>query len=158
EATILAADGSQIYPDPHGPAFYWLTNIGVFVYPHGSENLPETVTEPQLYYQDDETHDLEGRPISTATINAYRAVYEMQLLARETLRCRTFPRPLIGLYDSPLLGLFMGKEVANSLQLTRDYHEAIDIFNECGASLVGYVDRPTSRFVVNTIYLMTLQP
>jgi hypothetical protein len=30
-ATILAADGSQIYPDPHGATLYWLSNIGVFI-------------------------------------------------------------------------------------------------------------------------------
>src|SRR4051812_16032334 len=51
-ATILAADGSQIYPDPHGAALYWLTNIGVFVYFHGGQELPEMITEPQLYYED----------------------------------------------------------------------------------------------------------
>src|SRR5512138_1703061 len=33
EGTILAADGSQVYPDPHGATLYWLANIGVFVYP-----------------------------------------------------------------------------------------------------------------------------
>jgi hypothetical protein len=157
-ATILAADGSQIYPDPHGTALYWLTNIGVFLYPHGDESLPDIVTEPQLFYEDKDVREQDGRLIATAAINARRAVYEMQVLARETMRCRDLPRPLVAIYDGPLLSLLMGKEVTNAGELTLSYHEALDIMHNAGAGLLGYVDRPKSTFVVNTIFLMSLDP
>lgn len=157
-ATILAADGSQIYPDPHGAALYWLTNIGVFVYPHGDESLPDIITEPQLFYEDKDVREQDGRLIATAAINARRAVYEMQVLARETMRCRDLPRPLVAMYDGPLLSLLMGKEVTNAGELTLNYHEALDIMRNAGAGLLGYVDRPKSTFVVNTIFLMSLDP
>jgi hypothetical protein len=158
QATILAADGSQIYPDPHGAALYWLTNIGVFLYPHGEESLPDIITEPQLFYEDKDVREQDGRLIATAAINARRAVYEMQVLARETMRCRDWPRPLVAMYDGPLLSLFMGKEVTNAGELTLSYHEALDIMHNAGAGLLGYVDRPKSTFVVNTIFLMSLDP
>jgi len=157
-ATILAADGSQIYPDPHGAALYWLTNIGVFLYPHGEESLPDIITEPQLFYEDKDVREQDGRLIATAAINARRAVYEMQVLARETMRCRDLPRPLVAMYDGPLLSLLMGKEVTNAGELTLSYHEALDIMHNAGAGLLGYVDRPKSTFVVNTIFLMSLDP
>ena len=155
-ATILAADGSQIYPDLHGAALYWLTNIGVFIYPHGSEELPECITEPLLFYEDKDIRDPEGRVIANAAINAHRSVYEMKMLAREALSHRHLPHPLLTIYDGPLLGFFMGKEVPNAAELTNDYFEAMTQLRDVGAVLAGYVDRPKSTFVVSTIYLMTL--
>ncbi len=155
-ATILAADGSQIYPDPHGATLYWLSNIGVFIYYHGDDSRPDAITEPQLFYEDEDVRDSEGRVIANAAINARRAVYEMQLLARETMQRRDLPRPLLAMYDGPLLSFIMGKEIPNAARLTNDYHEAMGILRDVGAGLVGYVDRPKSTFVVNTIYLMNI--
>ncbi len=157
-ATILAADGSQIYPDPHGAALYWLSNIGVFIYYHGDDSLPDSVTEPQLFYEDKDVRDIDGRVIATAAINARRAVYEMQLLAREAVQRRALVRPLLAMYDGPLLGFFMGKEIPNAAELVSSYHEAMSILRDIGAGLVGYIDRPKSTFVINTIYLMGLDP
>jgi hypothetical protein len=155
-ATIFAADGSQIYPDPHGAALYWLTNIGVFIYAHGDATLPDVITEPQLFYEDGDVHDADGRLMATAAINARRAVAEMTTLAREVLRHRDRARPLIVLYDGPLLGFFAGKDIPNAITLTNDYHEAMGVFHDVQAGLIGYVDRPKSTFVVSTIYLMSL--
>lgn len=157
-ATILAADGSQIYPDAHGLALYWLTNIGVFVYPHGGGGLPDCVTEPQLFFEDKDIRDADGRIMPNAAINARRAVYEMQMLAREALARRDLVRPMMTLYDGPLLVIGGGKEVSNAAELTNNYHEAMGLLDQVGAGLVGYVDRPKSTFVVSTIYLMTLEP
>ncbi|MEP7287969.1 MAG: DNA double-strand break repair nuclease NurA [Chloroflexota bacterium] len=157
-ATILASDGSQVYPDAHGAALYWLTNIAIFVYPHGTDGLPECLTEPRLYYEDKDIRDPDGRLIANAAINARRSVYEMQMLARETLQRGNLTHPLLALYDGPLLSMLMGKEVANSNELNDSYHEAFDLLNDLGAALIGYVDRPNSTFVVSTIYLTTLEP
>lgn len=157
QGTVFAADGSQIYPDPHGPAPYWLTNIGVFVYFHNSDMLPEIIVEPQLYFDEREVRDSDGRLIANAAINARRSVYEMQLLASVvTRKADHVARPLLAIYDGPLLGMPMGKEVQNANMLEADYHEGMDFMLDAGAALCGYVDRPSSRFVVYTIYLMTL--
>ncbi|MBX3081684.1 MAG: DNA double-strand break repair nuclease NurA [Anaerolineae bacterium] len=158
EGTILAADGSQIYPDPHGAALYWLINIGVFTYLHGTDELPEVVTEPQLFFRPEEVHDQDNRPLANAAINAFRAVSEIKMLAREAHRNRQRVHPMIGLYDGPLLSLLMGKDVPNARALSADYHESFDVLEDAGAATVGYVDRPSSRFVIYTLYLMSLEP
>jgi hypothetical protein len=156
KATLFAADGSQIYPDVHGPVPYWLTNIGVFIYHHGTDQLPDMVVEPLLFFDESDVRDPDGRLIANAAINARRSVYEMQMLAQVTVNNADMVGPLLALYDGPLIGMPMGKEVANATMLTADYHEAIDFLADAGAILAGYVDRPSSRFVVYTIYLMTL--
>src|SRR5258708_11270200 len=118
--TILAADGSQIYPDAHGLALYWLTNIGVFVYPHGGGGLPDCVTEPQLYFEDKDLRDPDGRIIANAAINARRAVYEMQMLAREALTRRDLVRPMITLYDGPLLVIGGARRISTTAEATHN--------------------------------------
>ena len=156
QATILAADGSQIYPDPHGPVLYYLMNIAVFVYHHGDNDaLPEPVTEPQLYFRDEDLHERDGRIIANAAVNARRGVFELQFLARETGVRSKAPRPLISLADGPLL-FWLGKDVPNAQGLMSDYYEAMAVLAEAGASLAGYVDQPRSRFVISTVYLMGL--
>ena len=42
--TLLAADGSQINPDPHAAIFYALINIGVFQLDQSKMQVPDHVT------------------------------------------------------------------------------------------------------------------
>ncbi len=157
-ATLFAADGSQIYPDMHAPAPYWLTNIGVFIYHHGTDELPEMVSEPQLYFRDEEVRTADGQLLPANVINARRTVYEMQFLAQTVTQRQASAAPLIALCDGPLLHMPFGKEIPDAALLEADYHEAMDFLLDAGAALVGYIDRPTSRFVLYTLYLMTLPP
>lgn len=155
-ATILAADGSQVYPDPHGASVYYLTNISVFVYHHGDPNaLPEPITEPSLHFDHHDTHDREGRIIANAAVNARRSIYEMQLLTRETMARRGLTDVVLPIYDGPLL-VWLGKEVPNAMGLMEDYYESVGLLSDMNVALAGYVDQPRSRFVLNTLYLTNL--
>lgn len=166
-ATILAADGSQVYPNTHGAALYYLTNVGVFVYHHGLDELPEQLTEPVLCYTDALLHDERGQVISNAAVNARRTVHELQVLARETWNRRGLGRPLLAISDGPLL-FWVGKDVPDGRKLQDDYlaamvhlhdaHTALQQTSGHSASTIGYVDRPTSAFVVSLVYLMSLNP
>src|SRR3989338_2222962 len=39
-AHVLAADGSQIYPDRHGVSLYYLINVGSIIFRHGLAEAP----------------------------------------------------------------------------------------------------------------------
>lgn len=157
-ATLFAADGSQIYPDPHAPAPYWLTNIGVFIYHHGTDALPEVISEPQLFFHDEDVRAPDGQLLPATVINARRTVYELQFLAKVVTERQENASPLVALCDGPLLHMPFGKEIPDARQLEADYHEAFDFLMDAEAALLGYVDRPSSRFVLYTLYLMTLAP
>jgi hypothetical protein len=165
-ATLLAADGSQIYPSIHAAAVYYLTNIGVFVYHHGVDVLPEQVTEPRLFYSDDDVRDKGGQVVTNTAVNARRNVAELQVLVRETWHRREVCAcPLLAIGDGPLL-FWVGKDVPDGHELEADYmgtlvwmhdlHAAMQREHGLSASLIGYVDRPTSAFVVSLLYLMSL--
>ncbi|MFQ3534904.1 MAG: DNA double-strand break repair nuclease NurA [Aggregatilineales bacterium] len=157
-ATLFAVDGSQIYPDIHAPAPYWLTNVGVFIYHHGTDDLPEMISQPQLYFRDEDVRLSDGQLLPANVINARRTVYEMQFLAQVVMQRQDSIPPLVALSDGPLLHMPFGKEIPDAKQLEEDYHEAFDFLMDAGAALLGYIDRPTSRFVLYTLYLMTLAP
>ncbi len=163
-ATILAADGSQIYPSIHAAAVYYLTNVGIFVYHHGTDRLPEQVTEPRLFYSDDDVRDKTGQVVTNTAVNARRNVAELQVLVRETWHRRDeCVCPLLAISDGPLL-FWVGKDVPDGHELEGEYmgtlvwmhdlHAAMQ--HGASASLIGYVDRPTSAFMVSLLYLMSL--
>lgn len=165
-ATIIAADGSQVYPSIHAAALYYLTNIGVFVYHHGTDDLPEQITEPALFYSENDVRDENGQAIANAAVNARRSVAEVQMLARETWNRRSADSPLLAISDGPLL-FWVGKDVPDGKRLEQDYlgalvhlHDthasAVSTYGQ-SASLIGYVDRPTSAFVISLLHLLGLE-
>ncbi|MBN1679412.1 MAG: DNA double-strand break repair nuclease NurA [Anaerolineae bacterium] len=164
-ATIIAADGSQVYPDLHAAALYYLTNIGVLVYHHGTDALPEPITDPRLHYTDEFLRDEHGQMVTNTAVNARRTVTERQVLAREAWDRRDIDAPLVAISDGPLL-FWVGNDVPDGRRLEQDYmgalvhmhdtHAAMQRDINQTASLAGYVDRPTSTFAVSLIHLMSL--
>jgi hypothetical protein len=157
-ATLIAADGSQIYPDPHAPVQYYLVNIGVFVYYFGVARLPEQMSEPQLYYTDEMLLDRDGRLITNVTVNARRSVMEMQWLAKEAWKRRSEPRPLIGFHDGGLLKFFGANDVADVANVERDYMEALKMLRDSNAIVSGYLDKPRSTYLISLLHLLHLHP
>lgn len=159
KATIVAADGSQIYPDEQAPLHYYLLNAGLFIYHHGADRLPEPYTLPQLFYHKDHVHDHAKRVISNRTVDARRTVNEMTQLAkisRELLRDGE-TRPLIALYDNHLL-FWVNSDVTGSDQIMKEYHAALVSLHDAGAILAGYLDNPyRSRVVTRLLYLLSLR-
>lgn len=165
KATVIAVDGSQVYPDQHSAVLYFLTNIGVFTFYHGEDILPEQYTEPILYYSDTYLRDPEGQLITNTAVNARRNVLEMQTLTRKAWEYRQRPAPLLALSDGPLL-FWLGRDVPDAKIMMDDYmatlikmydiHNYMQTLHQHNASLVGYIDRPTSRFIVSLLQLMML--
>lgn len=168
-ATILAADGSQVYPNAHAAALYYLINVGVFVYRHGTDALPTPLTEPHLYYTDEMLYDKEGRLITNAAVNARRTVQELETLAKAVKAQTLAPvhGPLLALVDGPLL-FWAGKDVPDSKELQAEYLGWLVYLHDLHANgpqgerqpicLAGYVDRPSSAFLIGLLHLMCLAP
>jgi hypothetical protein len=155
-ATIVAADGSQIYPSEGSPLRYFLVNMGIFTYHHGADRVPDQYTTPRLFFHKDHVYDSTGRVLSNRTIDARRTAAEMQELSKQAWEWRGEARPLIALYDNHLL-FWAGSEVTGYLELMRQYHGALVHLQDAGALLAGYVDNPTrSRVVIRLLHLLSL--
>lgn len=164
QAVIVAADGSQIYPDQHASALYYLINIGMFIYYHGETRVPVQATHPELYYSDKLLLDRDGRLITNQTVNARRSVIEMQWLAKEAWtqaqadRTNDLPRPIVTFHDGSLLKFFGANDVTGAQEVEKDYMEALRRLYDAGAILVGYGDKPRSTNLVSLMHLMSLAP
>lgn len=153
-ATIIAVDGSQILPDTHGAAVYYLLNIGTIIVQHGSGEPPQVISQPYLFYETEYVYTGDRGLITAATVAARRAVAEMQALTEQGWRQRGEARPLLALIDGPLLLFPMSVEIPDRDQLRGIYFSAMTRLLEVKAGLVGYVDRPGSRFVVSMLHLL----
>lgn len=164
QATILASDGSQIYPDSHAAAIYYLINVAVFTYYHGDGDLPDTVSEPRLFYAESDVRNDKGDVVPNSVVNALRQVQELRILAHEAWNRMDRPHPLLAISDGPLLW-WSGPDVPPE-QLDHyfgfigqfyDLHANMQQQHQQSAGLVGYVDRPTKPFLLSLVHLMSLQ-
>lgn len=147
--TILAADGSQINPDPHGSALYGLVNVGVFTIKPGSGLAPQTEIYSDLLYDDKLSPS--GAPASENLIALLRDVNEREKLAE---LAEDINGPLITLTDGPL-------ELYHEPREDQDYQRYFDRYLKAFGKLAmadvitaGYVDRPRADLVVKMLELM----
>ncbi|MBN1284916.1 MAG: DNA double-strand break repair nuclease NurA [Anaerolineae bacterium] len=159
--TVIAVDGSQIYPDPQSDIHYYLLNLSVIAMRHGLPGAPRCETRPQLIYSEDDLY-LKGQLINNATINAQRTIAEREKLA-EAVKKYGDADPVIALADGPLL-YWEGSEAPEGQllsQITLDYLDALQKVKTSrppGLALAGYVDKPTSTYVIRLLRLLSLEP
>ena len=159
QATLIAADGSQIYPDRHAPVFYYAINIGSIVFRHGSGQAPAASTDPRLFYAEDKIYP-GGDPVSSDLVNVERSVAEMQILTDLILAESDCEPPCLGLADGSLL-LWIERAALPSDRQT----DLLAAYLAClgrlraaqGPAVAGFVSRPHSAEVVALLYLRQVE-
>jgi hypothetical protein len=157
--TLVASDGSQIYPDQHGLAFYYVINVGGVVFRHGSGQAPEVSSEPALFYSEDQVYP-DGRPISSDLISAERDLAEMRALADLTLDEPSAGPPRVALGDGSLLIWLQRAAIPEEQQkrILEHYLGCLDRLRGENAPVAAFVSRPQSAEVVALLYLAHLEP
>lgn len=161
EAMILAADGSQVYPDELAPVHYYLLNIGLFIYHHGKDITPEQFTYPDLKFHKDHVHDKYKRIIRNSVVDDRRTVAEMLLLAEKAWQKKRLgiSIPMITLYDNRLMAVFnKDSTVLSGNAPMTDYIGAMVQLHDAEAILAGYIDNPfRSKRFIQLLYLTTFE-
>jgi len=147
---VLAADGSQVYPDRHGAAFFYVVNVGSIALAHGSGLAPQVHTRSRLHFTDDDLEDTRGHPVDSHLINARRDAAELEELAR--LASERADGPTLALLDNGLLLWAASQEQKAARpdvqRVLQAYLHALDQLQAAGAALAGYISRPRSAHVV----------
>jgi len=169
QAIVIATDGSQIYPNAHGTALYYLINVATFVYFHGVDALPQEASDPRLFYTEKDLRERNGHGavIKNLVVNARRDVEELRELTTALHDNREYDVPILGIRDGRLLW-WVGNDVPNGTELEGKYHGMLRKFNELAidrtaaklppTAMIGYVERGDSRFVIRLLHLMNLAP
>jgi hypothetical protein len=152
-ATLIAADGSQINPDRHGQIQYGLVNVGAIVLQLGSGDTPQTFTDSQLLY-DDELYTPEGNPLTDGMVALMRDLDERRKLDELSAQ---YPAPVITFTDGPieLWGGKDGEDVSFGRSL-ETYKTVLSRLQSNGVTTAGYVDKPAADLVVRLLELMKL--
>ncbi|MGD2207291.1 MAG: DNA double-strand break repair nuclease NurA [Anaerolineae bacterium] len=157
--TLVAADGSQIYPDRHGLVLYYVINVGTIVFRHGSGLAPDVATDPQVFYREDQVFP-GGQPATGDLIGARRNLAEMQALADLTLTEPAAGPPRLALGDGPLLVWLQRADLPKGWQerILAGYLGCLDRLRAGQAPVAGFVSRPRSAEVMTLLYLAQLAP
>ena len=100
QLSVIASDGSQILPDQHAIAPYFLINVGAITYRHGSNRKPDTHNPTPIL--DYEPFDDQGRLISPAEINLQRDLAELEILVDRAEQIGDITEPVVTLMDGQL--------------------------------------------------------
>jgi hypothetical protein len=155
DATLIAADGSQINLDRHTEVQYGLVNVGAIQMRLGSSFVPTTKIESQLLYGAD-LYTQTGL-ITDAALALLRDLNERKLLA--DLADQAAP-PVITFTDGQMelwLPRFTGPSTSDDQhQRQEEYLQVLKRLSKLGVTTAGYVDKPAARLVTRLLELASL--
>ncbi len=155
---IVGADGSQITPDRHAAALFFLINVGSLVYVPGSGQPPVTATHPRLYAGREDLYPAQGGLIGADLVNARRDVAEMAELAR--LAEARPGRACLALLDNGLTLWIALQDQGHARratgELVKHYLAYMDRLRAGGAALAGIIDRPRHANVLALVHLLEM--
>ncbi len=149
QATLLAADGSQINLDRHAAAEYCLINVGAIQFKLGAGTSPTITVRSQLYY-DEELYTATGK-ITEATLALMRDLHERQLLAE---LAEQIEQPVFALTDGPIElwgAKERGGEGTDFQQHLQKYLKALEKLSSQKIGFAGYVDKPGANLVTRLL-------
>lgn len=149
---VLAADGSQIEPDPHAAILFALINIGIFQLKPGSgENPQETIQTTLLDFNEvNDSH----HPLDEDFLSLKRDLMERQALVQKATQTAGL---VVALTDGPL-------ELYHEPQQDQRMKEPFNLYlislrelASQGVITAGYVDKPRADLVTRMLELVLLQ-
>ena len=150
--SIVAGDGSQIYPDSHGIALYYLINIGTIVFRHGSGQAPIVNTYPTVSSEAESAVD--DDVISGPVVNARRDVGELTRIADWAL-AEVATTPTVALMDGTLALWVQTASIPEAEQdrVQRDYLQQLDRLCNARLPIGAFLSRPRSTNLTQLAYL-----
>lgn len=148
-ATLIAADGSQINPDRHGQIHYGLVNVGAIVLQLDSGQPTQIFTDSILLYDDELLTEL-GNPVNEAMLALQRDLKERTKLNE---LAKNYPSPIITFTDGPieLWGVRDGEDAGLYQQSLQEYLQVLSQLQKRGVTTAGYVDKPAADLVIRLL-------
>ena len=154
KVSLLAADGSQIYPDRHAATTFSLINVGAIRMTRGEGAAPQQTITTELLY-DDNLYTESGQ-ITESLVALMRDLGEREQLAK---LAEKMPSPVLTLTDGPL-ELWEPRDLSEGDTVYKnkfdEYLGALRRLHELNASTAGYIDKPGSDLIVRLLEIASL--
>mgnify|MGYP000379631304 CR=1 FL=1 len=153
--TVVATDGSQIYPDRHMEPPFFLLNVSQVAFQYGTTEEALLEATPSLHFREPlaARFDAPLDTIPTELVSALRDELELSKLLEAATTARVPERPLVALADGTLIR-WMIRGMDNAIledELIARYTECLERFRDEGLALASYVSLPASTEVVNLL-------
>jgi hypothetical protein len=154
--TVVAADGSQIYPDRHVEPSCYLLNISRIAFQYGTVERPIMESVPMLKYHRADFDPFADDVLETATaetVAALRDERELQALFDIACAARLPGRPLVALADGTLIRWMLRGLRNHALEqhFIARYTQVLEGFRRERLPLASYISLPGSTEVVNLL-------
>jgi hypothetical protein len=153
-ATLIAADGSQINPDRHASVQFCLVNVGAISMCLNSHESPLIFTESELLYGDE-------LDTTTGTMTEGMIALRRDLKERAKLEelSRKIAGPVVTFTDGPieLWGARGGEDAESYHESLTNYLSVLSRLQERGVITAGYVDKPAADLVIRLLELVEAQ-
>jgi len=150
QATLIAADGSQINPDRHAPIQFSLVNVGAIIMKLNSGEAPAISTESELLYGEELLPN--GIPLSDGMVALKRDVAERTKLDELSKGIRG---QVVTFTDGPIeLWGAKGEDTQSYFDYVEKYKGVLSRLQQRGVITAGYVDKPSADLVVRLLEIM----
>ena len=147
QATLIAADGSQINPDRHAAVQFGLVNVGAIIMTLNSGEAPEISTESELLFGDDLLPN--GIPMSDGMVALKRDLAERKKLDDLS---KGISGQVVTFTDGPIeLWGAKGEDASSYEDFVKKYIGVLSRLQTRDVITAGYVDKPSADLVVRLL-------
>ena len=151
DATLIAADGSQINPDRHASVQFGLINVGGIIMRLNSGEAPEIITDSELFYGEDLLPN--GIPMSDGMVALKRDLAERSRLDELS---KGMQGPVVTFTDGPIeLWGAKGEDAQSYAEFVDKYLGILSRLQARGVITAGYVDKPSADLIVRLLEIAT---
>ena len=154
DATLIAADGSQVNPDRHASIQFCIINVGSIVMRMQSGEPPEVFTNSELLY---------GEELETkyGTMSDGMVALKRDLRERAELEelSKDVKGPVVTFTDGPieLWGAKDGEDAESYHESLNNYLSVLSRLESRDIITAGYVDKPAADLVIRLLELVKAQ-
>ena len=151
DATVIAADGSQVNPDRHAAIQFCIINVGVIAMRLSSGEAPLVTVETELLYGDDLLPN--GNPLSDGMVAMRRDIHERIKLDEVS---KDINGPVVNLTDGTIeLWGAKGDDPQAYANFVEQYLGVLSRLHSRGVVTAGYVEKPSADLVVRLLEIAT---
>lgn len=150
QATLIAADGSQINPDRHASIQFGLINVGAITMKLNSGETPQIETNTELLFGDDLLPN--NIPMSEGLVALKRDFAERSALDELS---KNIKGDVVTFTDGPIeLWSAKGEDATSYNDYIQKYLGVLSRLQSRGIITAGYVDKPSADLVVRLLEIM----
>ncbi len=161
--TVVASDGSQVFPDRHREPHLFLVNIARLAFQYGTHEAPFIEALPHIRSDDDALADILDEVVHDASpevVSAIRDELELKALLDTATETRVDGRPIVALADGTLIR-WMLRAMRDDRQADRfvaRYAALLEGFRAARIPVASFVSLPRNTEVVNLLRLHRGEP